>query len=152
MDELIIEWILLFFHTVTFSSLYAQIVIYQKIQFIFIFSDKWRLDSNGVLTLPESLSNLRLTLEISDFAKPKFSFRDSDCSLFVPDLRGRGLTENKTGLLATVENGKTESETISVYGRRRRKANPFIEFSSSTPAFAWIRLSGEVKFSDDVKR
>ena len=27
----------------------------------------------------------------------------------------------------------------------------FVEFSSTTPSFAWIRLSGEVKFSDDKK-
>jgi uncharacterized pyridoxamine 5'-phosphate oxidase family protein len=27
----------------------------------------------------------------------------------------------------------------------------FVEFSSTTPSFAWIRLSSEVKFSDDKK-
>ncbi len=34
---------------------------------------------------------------------------------------------------------------------KQLKANPQVEFSSTTPSFAWIRLSGEVKFSDDKK-
>lgn len=33
---------------------------------------------------------------------------------------------------------------------KQLKANPFVEFSSSSPQFAWIRLSGEVKFSNDL--
>jgi uncharacterized pyridoxamine 5'-phosphate oxidase family protein len=32
---------------------------------------------------------------------------------------------------------------------RQLKAHPVIEFSSSSPAFEWIRLSGEIKFTND---
>lgn len=76
------------------------------------------------------------------------------------------LQENITGNLATVENGKPNvrpfqfmledggklyfctANTKDVY--RQIKANPFIEFCSSSPNFAWIRLSGEAKFSNDL--
>jgi len=76
------------------------------------------------------------------------------------------LQENKTGFLATTEEGKPKvrpfqfmledggklffctSNEKDVF--KQLQVNPYIEFSSSTPTFAWIRLSGEVKFSDDL--
>jgi len=76
------------------------------------------------------------------------------------------LQENRSGFLATVDNGKPRvrpfqfmieeggklyfctNNTKEVFKQLRK--NPFIEFSSSTPDFIWIRLSGEVKFSDDL--
>lgn len=76
------------------------------------------------------------------------------------------LQENSTGYLATVEAGKPKvrpfqfmledggklyfctANTKDVY--RQLKANPFVEFSSSSPNFVWIRLSGEAKFSSDL--
>lgn len=79
----------------------------------------------------------------------------------------RFLQENITGYLATVEEGKPKvrpfqfmledngkiyfctNNTKDVY--LQLKANSFFEFSSSSPNFAWIRLSGEAKFSDDIK-
>jgi len=75
------------------------------------------------------------------------------------------LQENNAGFLATVANGKPKvrpfqfmladggklffctANTKDVF--KQLKANPYVEFSSMTPSFAWIRLSGEVKFSDD---
>lgn len=75
------------------------------------------------------------------------------------------LQENSSGYLATVEEGKPRvrpfqfmleddgkfyfctSNTKAVY--RQLQANPNVEFSSSSPNFAWLRLSGEVKFSND---
>jgi len=75
------------------------------------------------------------------------------------------LKENISGFLATVDSGKPKvrpfyfmleeggklyfctNSTKEVF--RQLKANPFVEFSSSTPKFAWIRVSGEVRFSDD---
>lgn len=77
------------------------------------------------------------------------------------------LQENITGFLATVENGKPKvrpfqfmledggklffctSNTKDVF--KQLKANPFVEFSSSSPKFAWIRLSGKVEFSKDLE-
>lgn len=77
------------------------------------------------------------------------------------------LKENVNGFLATVEgtkpkvrpfqfmledNGKLffcTSNTKDVC--KQLKTNPYVEFSSVTPAFAWIRLNGEVKFSNDVR-
>ena len=77
------------------------------------------------------------------------------------------LQENKTGFLATVEGTKPKvrpfqfmledsgnlffctNNTKDVF--KQLQANPYVEFSSSTPTFAWIRLSGQVKFSDDVR-
>lgn len=76
------------------------------------------------------------------------------------------LQENSSGFLATVESGKPRvrpfqfmieengklyfctNNTKEVF--KQLRANPFIEFSSSTPDFVWIRLNGEVKFSDDL--
>lgn len=76
------------------------------------------------------------------------------------------LQENSSGFLATVDNGKPRvrpfqfmieeggklyfctNNTKEVF--KQLRANPFIEFSSSTPGFVWIRLNGEVKFSDDL--
>ena len=75
------------------------------------------------------------------------------------------LQENSAGFLATVSGGKPKvrpfqfmleeggklffctANTKDVF--KQLKANPYVEFSSMTPSFAWIRLSGEVKFSDD---
>lgn len=77
------------------------------------------------------------------------------------------LKENVNGFLATVEEGKPRvrpfqfmfeedgkfvfctGNTKEVY--KQLQANPYVEFSSSSPQFAWIRLSGEVKFSNDLK-
>ncbi|ABO48855.1 pyridoxamine 5'-phosphate oxidase-related, FMN-binding protein [Desulforamulus reducens MI-1] len=78
----------------------------------------------------------------------------------------RFLNENSTGFLATAEEGKPKvrpfqfmleddgklyfctANTKDVF--KQLKVNPFVEFSASTPQFAWIRLSGEVKFSNDL--
>lgn len=75
------------------------------------------------------------------------------------------LQDNSSGYLATVEGGKPKvrpfqfmledngklyfctANTKEVY--RQLQVNPHIEFSSSSPSFSWIRLSGEVKFSND---
>ena len=75
------------------------------------------------------------------------------------------MQENSAGFLATVAAGKPKvrpfqfmleeggklffctANTKDVF--KQLKANPYVEFSSMTPSFAWIRLSGEVKFSDD---
>jgi uncharacterized pyridoxamine 5'-phosphate oxidase family protein len=77
------------------------------------------------------------------------------------------LQDNSTGYLATVENGKPKVRPFQfmledsgklyfctanmkdVY--RQLKATPSFEFSSSSPNFAWIRLSGDARFSDDLK-
>lgn len=77
------------------------------------------------------------------------------------------LQENNTGYLATVEGGNPKvrpfqfmledsgklyfctANTKNVY--RQLKKNPSFEFSSSSPNFVWIRLSGDSKFSDDFK-
>lgn len=77
------------------------------------------------------------------------------------------LNENTNGFLATVEEGKPRvrpfqfmleeegkfffctANTKDVY--KQLQATPYVEFSSSSPQFAWIRLSGEIKFSDDLK-
>jgi len=76
------------------------------------------------------------------------------------------LQENITGYLATVEEGAPKvrpfqfmledsgklyfctANTKDVY--RQLKANPLFEFSCSSPNFAWIRLSGEAKFTSDL--
>jgi len=75
------------------------------------------------------------------------------------------LQENSAGFLATVSGGKPKvrpfqfmleeggklffctANTKDVF--KQLKANPYVEFSSMTPSFAWIRLSGEVKFTGD---
>lgn len=77
------------------------------------------------------------------------------------------LQENITGFLATVEDAKPKvrpfqfmledggklffctSNTKDVF--KQLKTNPYVEFSSSSPKFAWIRLSGKVEFSKDLK-
>lgn len=77
------------------------------------------------------------------------------------------LKENVNGFLATVEGTKPKVRPFQFMledsgklffctGKtkdvcKQLKTNPYVEFSSVTPAFAWIRLSGEVKFSDDVR-
>ena len=76
------------------------------------------------------------------------------------------LNENSTGFLATVDKGKPRvrpfgfmleddgrfffctANTKNVY--QQLKENPFVEFSSATPECVWLRLSGEVKFSNDL--
>ncbi|SHJ99196.1 pyridoxamine 5'-phosphate oxidase family protein [Propionispora hippei] len=76
------------------------------------------------------------------------------------------LQENKSGYLATVEAGKPKvrpfqfmledggklyfctSNAKAVY--RQLKANPSFEFSTSSPNYTWIRLSGNVEFSSDL--
>jgi uncharacterized pyridoxamine 5'-phosphate oxidase family protein len=76
------------------------------------------------------------------------------------------LKKNINGFLATVDKGKPRvrpfqfmlEEGGKLYFCTNRtkevssqlKANPFVEFSSSTPKFEWIRLSGEVRFSSDL--
>ncbi|MBP2643255.1 MAG: pyridoxamine 5-phosphate oxidase-related, FMN-binding protein [Firmicutes bacterium] len=77
------------------------------------------------------------------------------------------IQENITGCLATVENGKPKVRPFQFMfeenGKfvfcsnntkdvsKQLKANPYVEFSSSSPNFAWIRLSGKVEFSNDLK-
>ena len=76
------------------------------------------------------------------------------------------LKENVKGFLATVEEGKPRvrpfqymleelgrfyfctSNAKNVY--QQLKAQPFVEFSSMSPAFAWVRLRGEIHFSQDA--
>ena len=75
------------------------------------------------------------------------------------------LQQNNAGFLATVAGGKPKvrpfqfmleeggrlffctANTKDVF--KQLQANSFVEFSSASPNFAWIRLSGEVKFSGD---
>lgn len=77
------------------------------------------------------------------------------------------LNEHPNGCLATVEEGKPKArpfgfmleeggklyfctaKTKEVY--QQIKANPYVEFTSTSPEFAWIRLSGQVAFSNDLK-
>lgn len=76
------------------------------------------------------------------------------------------LKENINGFLATVDDGTPRvrpfqfmmeegdklyfctNSTKEVF--KQLEANPFIEFSSSTPNFAWVRLRGKAEFSDDL--
>jgi len=76
------------------------------------------------------------------------------------------LQENINGVLATVEDGKPKarpfqfmfeeggkfffctSNTKEVF--KQMQVNPYVEFTSTSPSFAWIRLSGEAKFSSNV--
>lgn len=76
------------------------------------------------------------------------------------------LQENNSGFLATVDDGKPRVRPFQFMleegGKlyfctnnmkdvvKQLKANPYIEFSSATSNFAWIRLRGEVKFSNDL--
>lgn len=75
------------------------------------------------------------------------------------------LKENGNGFLATVEDGKPRvrpfqfmleaegrfyfctSNAKDVY--QQLQAHPFVEFSSVSPKFAWVRLRGEIHFSQD---
>lgn len=77
------------------------------------------------------------------------------------------LKENPMGFLATVANGEPRlrpwgfmfeeggkfyfctNNTKEVY--REIKANPHIEFSSTSPNFEWVRLRGEIQFTDNLK-
>lgn len=77
------------------------------------------------------------------------------------------LKENSTGYFATVEDGKPKvrpfqfmleesgklffctSNEKEVY--KQLMVNPYFEFSSSSPQFAWLRLSGKARFSNDVR-
>ncbi|MBM7865600.1 pyridoxamine 5'-phosphate oxidase family protein [Heliobacterium gestii] len=76
------------------------------------------------------------------------------------------LNDNTTVFVATIEDGKPRvrpfqfmfeeggklyfctNNTKDVYNQL--KHTPFIEFSATSPSFAWVRVSGEVQFSDDV--
>lgn len=76
------------------------------------------------------------------------------------------LKDNSNGFLATIDSGKPRvrpfqfmmeengklyfctNNTKEVF--KQLRANPFMEFCSSTPDFAWLRVSGEVKFSSDL--
>jgi uncharacterized pyridoxamine 5'-phosphate oxidase family protein len=75
-------------------------------------------------------------------------------------------TKNPVGCLATVENGKPRvrpfqflfadsgklyfctANTKDVY--RQLKANPAIEFVSTSPEYVFMRVSGEAKFSREM--
>ena len=77
------------------------------------------------------------------------------------------LQENVTGSFATVEDGKPKVRPFQFMledeGKfffctnnekdvcKQLKANPYFEFSSCSPKFAWIRLGGKAEFSDDLK-
>lgn len=76
------------------------------------------------------------------------------------------LKNNSAGFLATVEGGKPKvrpfqfmmeedgrfyfctNNTKAVY--RQLQANPYVEFSGTSPEFAWVRLSGEAVFTDSL--
>jgi uncharacterized pyridoxamine 5'-phosphate oxidase family protein len=76
-------------------------------------------------------------------------------------------TKNPVGCLATTEAGKPRvrpfqfmfaadgkfwfctANTKDVY--RQLVANPFIEFVATSPEYKFMRLSGEIKFSKDLK-
>jgi uncharacterized pyridoxamine 5'-phosphate oxidase family protein len=75
------------------------------------------------------------------------------------------LKENLTGCLATVDNGKPgvrpfqfmmekdgklyfcTNNTKAVF--KQLNVNPSVEFCSLSPDFRWIRVSGNIQFSDD---
>ncbi len=75
------------------------------------------------------------------------------------------LKENSAGFLATVDNGRPRvrpfqfmleesgklyfctNNTKDVF--KQLKVNPYLEFSSVTGNFAWIRLQGKAVFTDD---
>jgi uncharacterized pyridoxamine 5'-phosphate oxidase family protein len=77
------------------------------------------------------------------------------------------LRDNKTFYLATVENGKARvrpfglviehggklwfgtANTKPVY--RQMQANPYIEFSATSPSMEWIRLSGKAVFDSNIE-
>lgn len=77
------------------------------------------------------------------------------------------LQANSTGFLATIDEGKPRvrpfqfmleedgklffcsNNTKDVF--KQLKANPYVEFSSFSPKLAWLRLSGEVQFSNNLR-
>ncbi|MBP2639899.1 MAG: pyridoxamine 5-phosphate oxidase-related, FMN-binding protein [Firmicutes bacterium] len=77
------------------------------------------------------------------------------------------LQDNSMGFLATIADGKPKIRpfqfAVEENGKlffcsnntkdlfEQLKANPYVEFSSFSPRFAWIRINGEVKFSNDLK-
>ncbi|MBP1763857.1 MAG: pyridoxamine 5-phosphate oxidase-related, FMN-binding protein [Firmicutes bacterium] len=77
------------------------------------------------------------------------------------------LQENSTGFLATIADGKPKVRPFQFMleenGKlffcsnntkdvvKQLKANHYVEFSSFSPQFTWVRLNGEVKFSDDLR-
>lgn len=95
------------------------------------------------------------------------SYEDEVLTAFTMKDVVKFLTEHKQGFLATTEDGKPRvspfefgvedggklyfctANSKEVYNQI--KANPYIEFSSSAPGNTWIRVSGEVKFSDNIK-
>lgn len=95
------------------------------------------------------------------------SYEDEVLAAFTMKDVVKFLTEHKQGFLATTENGKPRvrpfefgvedggklyfctANSKEVYNQI--KANPYIEFSSSAPGNTWIRVSGEVQFSNDLK-
>ena len=76
-------------------------------------------------------------------------------------------TKNPVGCLATTENGKPRVRPFQFmftadnkfwFGTANTKdvyhqlvANPSVEFVATSPEYTFMRLSGEVKFSKDVK-
>lgn len=77
------------------------------------------------------------------------------------------LQENITGCLATVEDGKPKARPFQFMFEEEGKfffctnntkdvfkqlqVNPYVEFSSTSPKFAWVRLSGKAQFSSDLQ-
>jgi len=77
------------------------------------------------------------------------------------------LKTNSAGFLATVENTEPKVRPFQFMleedGRlyfctnnqkevyRQLLTNPHVEFSSTSPEFAWVRLSGEAAFTDDLE-
>lgn len=76
------------------------------------------------------------------------------------------LQGNSTGVLATVEAGKPKARPFQFMFTEKGKfffctnntkevfkqlqINPYVEFTSTSSGFAWVRLSGEVKFSSSL--
>jgi len=77
------------------------------------------------------------------------------------------LNENQNGYLATVENGHPRvrpwgfmfeeggkfyfctSNMKDVF--KQLKETPYVEFSTTGQNFVWVRIRGEIKFSDDLR-
>lgn len=76
------------------------------------------------------------------------------------------LQGNVTGVLATVESGKPKARPFQFMfeegGKfffctsnekdvfKQLQATPYIEFTSTSSSFAWVRLSGAIKFSRNL--
>lgn len=76
------------------------------------------------------------------------------------------LQRNITGVLATVDNGQPKARPFQLMfveeGKfffctsnkkevfQQLQANPYVEFTSTAPNFAWVRLNGAVKFSSNL--